>query len=197
MDYSLIAKKRFSWQRSGWGSKDSQLNRFENIFNLIKKIDNYNFLLDYGCNDGKLFSIYPKNISYPKRLIGFDPCNEAIENFKKRKIPSSETFTNKYELIKKYKNKIDLTLCSGILQIKKLDWKEVLFDISQLTKQDGYIIISTLSLDWIGFSKKNLNVPNTSNRWINYQELRSFLEQNINFKIKKKSILPRTGRQDR
>ena len=194
MDYSLIAKKTFSWQRSGWGSKESQENRFRNIFNLIKDLENINYLLDFGCNDGKLFEIYPKDINYPKKLIGYDPCKEAIENFNKRKILSSETFSNKDDLRRKYQNKIDLVLCCGILQIKKLDWKEVLYEVSEFNRKNGYIIISTLSLDWNGFKDSKLNLPNTSNRWIKYEEMKNFLELNLNYKIKKNmSLLPRTG----
>ena len=192
MDYKKLSASGYSWQRSGWGSSDSQINRHMLIHQKLTETRIFKSILDFGCNDCFFFQNYLYLYSDVEKAVGFDICKETLEKSIFNDDSSVELEHNLKNLKIKYKEYFDIVICCGVLQIKNINPSQTIKDIYELLNVGGIIILSTLSLDWEGFRNPD-NIPNYKNKWFYFSEIKSLMNENF-FDIKSVTTLnPRTG----
>jgi len=113
-----------------------------------KEINN---VLDLGCGNGRfIFALYKMKIG--KSYLGIDISREQIKNAKaevsKRNLKNAGFKEADVTEIKKIQNKYDLILCNHMLwHIGDLD--TFLKDVSSLLTEDGLLLASTNSYDYM------------------------------------------------
>jgi len=101
-------------------------------------------ILDYGCGVGTI-DFYLANQGYP--VLGVDVSPRAIEVARKSAQTIGVSSKAKFELVgQKTKRKFDIVLCSEVIEHIKDDQK-LFLSISSVLKKDGYLILSTPSLN--------------------------------------------------
>ena len=119
------------------------LYRANLIINQIKKL-NVETIVDCGCGPGELIKkVFSEKQLGNLRISGCDVADKVIESNKKA-FPNLDFFTLDLNEETKIHKNFDLAICSEVIEHLK-NWKVAIYNLNQLVKGDGYLILTTQS----------------------------------------------------